>query len=71
MDSDGLRKSAAGVVAKTAFQIAPYFIPYVGPVYKYLMAAKELSTAMPMFLNSINTAFGGSDDNEFGKTMNT
>ena len=71
MDSDGLRKSAAGVVAKTAFQIIPYFIPYVGPVYKYLMAAKELSTAMPIFLNSINTAFGGSEDSDFGKAMNS
>ena len=71
MDSDGLRKSTAGVIAKTAFQIAPYFIPYVGSVYKYLMAAKELSTAMPMFLNSINTAFGGSEDSDFGKAMNS
>lgn len=71
MDSDGLRKSVGGVVAKTAFQIAPYFIPYVGPVYKYLMAAKELGTAMPMFLQSMNTAFGGSEDSEFGQSMNS
>jgi hypothetical protein len=35
------------------------------------MAAKELSTAMPMFLNSINTAFGGSEDSDFGKAMNS
>ena len=70
MDSDGLRKSTAGVIAKTAFQIAPYFIPYVGPVYKWLMAAKELSTAMPMLLNSMNTAFSGTSENEFGKAMN-
>jgi hypothetical protein len=34
------------------------------------MAAKELSTAMPMLLNSINTAFSGTSENEFGKAMN-
>ena len=28
-DSDGLEKSIGGTIAKTAFKIAPYFIPYV------------------------------------------
>ena len=70
MDSDGLRKSTAGVVAKTAFQIVPYFIPYVGVAYKWAMLGKELGTAMPMLLQSINTAVGGSEDSEFGQAMN-
>ena len=32
MDSDGLRKSVGGTLAKTAFMLAPYFIPGVGEI---------------------------------------
>ena len=66
-----MKKSAAGVVAKTAFSIVPYFIPYVGPALKYVMAAKELATAMPPFLKALNNIFESeSGDDSFDKKMN-
>ncbi len=72
LDSDDLRKSTAGIVAKTAFQIAPYFIPYVGTALKYATAAKELATAMPSFLKAIDNIFDSDnqEDDEFDKKMN-
>lgn len=72
LDSDDLRKSTAGIIAKTAFQIAPYFIPYVGTALKYVTAAKELVTAMPSFLKAFDNLFDSEDqtEDEFDQKMN-
>ena len=70
LDSDGYKKSVAGTIAKTAFQILPYFLGPTRAIYGGLMAAKELATVLPVFLNSINAVITGDDENEFGQKMN-
>lgn len=70
LDSDGYKKSVAGTIAKTAFQIAPYLFGPTRAIYGGLTAAKELATALPVFLNSINSIISGDNENEFGQKMN-
>ena len=70
LDSDGYKKSIAGTIAKTAFQIAPYLFGPTRAIYGGLTAAKELATVLPIFLNSINSVISGDDENEFGQKMN-
>ena len=46
-DSDDVKKSITGVIAKNVATLLPLFTP-VGGVYSALMVAKEFSKAMPM-----------------------
>jgi hypothetical protein len=69
-DSDGLKKSIGGTIAKTALKIAPYFIPGVGPYLGYAIAAKELATVAPTLLKAVNGIITNDNDNMFGKSMN-
>lgn len=46
-DSDDVKKSISGVIAKNVANLLPLFTP-VGGVYSALMVAKEFSKAMPM-----------------------
>lgn len=53
-DSDGLDKSAVGVITKTLMNIAPAFIPYVGGAYAITGAAIELGKLLPELYKSID-----------------
>lgn len=46
-DSDDIKKSVGGVIAKNVATLLPLFTP-IGGVYSTLMIAKEFSKAMPM-----------------------
>jgi len=48
MESDGLDKSIAGVVAKTVTKIAPMLIPGFGEYYGLALAGTELMNVIPM-----------------------
>lgn len=58
-DSDGLDKSAAGTIMKAVFNVAPMFIPYVGPVYKTLTAAHQLGKLLPYLSKTIESIATG------------
>lgn len=68
-DSDGVDKSATGIIAKNLVSMAPLLIG--GPVawiYGGLFVAKELAKAMPM-LADIVTLFGNDVDSPFLNTI--
>lgn len=68
-DSDGVDKSASGIIAKNLVSMAPLLIG--GPVawiYGGLFVAKELAKAMPM-LADIVTLFGNDVDSPFLNTI--
>ena len=52
----------------TAARVAPYLIPYVGPVLGAIDAAKGLATAFPVLAKDINGIITNDNDNtSFGK----
>ena len=55
-DSDDLKKSPAGVIAKNVALIAPMFTP-AAPYYYTALIAKELTTTLPMLYNMLNNTF--------------
>lgn len=56
-DSDGLDKSVAGTVMKSAAAIAPMFMgAYVAPIYSGLLVGRELMKTLPM-LYGLTTAW--------------
>ena len=64
-DSDGLDKSVVGTVAKTVFNIVPYFIPWlkIGKIYTALSVTTELGQVFPTLYKSIaGIAFGDTND---------
>lgn len=68
-DSDDLKKSPAGVIAKNVALIAPMFTP-AAPYYYTALIAKELTTTLPMLYNMLNNTFG-SGDKESSQWLNT
>ena len=71
MDSDGLRKSVGGTLAKTAFMLAPYFIPGVGEILGWAGAGLALGKTLPVLGKAIDGIFTGSTNDGFGKTMSS
>lgn len=69
MDSDGLTKSLGGTIAKTAFQLFPYFIPGVGEVLGWIGASVALSQTLPVLAKGLDGIITGTADNEFGRNM--
>lgn len=65
-DSDGLDKSISGTVAKTAFEIAPYFIPYVNVAWGAINASLEIAQLLPTLGKAINGIVSGNNENELG-----
>ena len=68
-DSDGLDKSAVGVIAKTIAKIAPSFIPYVGGFYAAAGASMELGKLLPELYKSIEGIVDNDSSNN--KTANS
>lgn len=69
-DSDGLDKSASGVIAKTLAKIAPSFIPYVGGFYAFTGAAIELGKLLPELYKSIEgIVTNDSSNNEIANSV--
>lgn len=66
-DSDDVKKSVTGVIAKNVATLLPLFTP-VGGVYSALMVAKEFSKAMPMLYGWMTSL---SDRQEAPKWINT
>jgi hypothetical protein len=52
-DSDGKDKSLWGVAAKLVSQVAPYYIPVVGPGYAAFTTVMGLTSVLPAFYKSI------------------
>lgn len=69
-DNDGLTKSVGGTIARTAFMLAPMFIPGVNTVVGWGGAALALAQTMPVLLRAINGFATGDNDNAFGRQMN-
>ena len=65
-DSDDVKKSAAGVIAKNVAALIPLFTP-LGTAYSWALVAKEFSKALPM-LYGFATILG--DSNETPKWIN-
>lgn len=72
MESDGLDKSIAGVVAKTATKIAPMLIPGFGQVYGLALAGVELLNVVPMIAKAGIGLFVNEDhkEKEYWKKLN-
>lgn len=71
-DNDGLDKSVGGTIARTIFKIAPYFIPYVGPVLGAIGAVYGLSRSLPTLAKAINgIVTHDSDETPFGQDLNS
>lgn len=66
-DSDDIKKSVTGVIAKNVATLLPLFTP-AGGVYSTLMVAKEFSKAMPMLYGWMTSL---SDRQETPKWINT
>lgn len=71
MDSDGLRKSVGGTLAKISFMLAPYFIPGVGEILGWAGAGLALGQTLPVLGKAIDGLFTGSTNDGFGKTMSS
>lgn len=69
-DSDSLKKSTGGVVAKTLFKVAPMFIPHVGTTYGLVTAAMELGKLLPVLYKSIEGIASGDTNSDSRKTAN-
>lgn len=52
-DSDGRTKSTTGIIMKTAFEIAPFFIPYVGEIYAGFKASEAMAGVLPTLYKSL------------------
>lgn len=58
-DSDGLTKSVASTIARTVFQLFPYFIPGVGKTLGTIGIFTGLASVMPTFGKAVNGIIGG------------
>lgn len=65
-DSDGLDKSIGGTVVKTAFKIAPYFIPYVNYAWGAVNASMEIAQLLPTLGKAVNGFITNNNDSKFG-----
>ena len=69
MDSDDLKKSVAGTVAKNVAAIIPMFIPYVNTAYSGLLVGRELAKTLPMAYGMLASLTG--DQNPNSQLANT
>jgi len=69
-DSDDLEKSFVGVLAKTAFTVIPYFVPYLNYAWAAITASEALGRVLPVVAKSANGVWTGDPNNEFAKSMN-
>lgn len=70
LDSDGLDKSITGSIFKTAFSIAPYFIPGARTAYTLYNTGVELADAIPSLTKAIAGLTGKDlDDMSFMNQM--
>ena len=69
-DSDDYEKSFIGTLAKTAFTIAPYFIPYLNYAWAAITATEALARVTPIIGKAINGIWTGDPNTEFRKSMN-
>lgn len=69
-DSDGYDQSFLQTVVKTAAFALPYFIPGVNTFAGGITAALGLARVLPVIGKAVNGITGGSEDNDFGKSMN-
>lgn len=69
-DSDDYEKSFVGTLAKTAFTIAPYFIPYLNYAWAAITATEALARVTPVIGKAINGIWTGDPNTEFKKNMN-
>ena len=67
-DSDGLEKSIGGTIAKTAFKIAPYFIPYVNYAWGAANASLEIAQLLPVLGKAANGFLTNNNDIAKGLT---
>lgn len=65
-DSDGLEKSIGGTIAKTIFEIAPYFIPYVNYAWAGINAGLEIAQLLPTLGKAVNGFISGNNENNLG-----
>lgn len=68
-DSDGLDKSIGGTIAKTAFKIAPYFIPYVNYAWGAVNASMEIAQLLPVLGKAANGIFTNNEDTALNKEL--
>ena len=68
-DSDGLDKSIGGTVVKTAFKIAPYFIPYVNYAWGAVNAGVELAQLLPTLGKAVNGMITNNENTSFNKSL--
>lgn len=69
MDSDGLDKSAGGIIAKNVVSILPLLNPYTASVYSGLLVGRELAKSLPMLYGIIGGLSGSA--NPDSKLLNT
>ena len=70
-DADGKKTDPGKVALHTIARVVPYLLPYVGPYYAYLMAAKNIAAFVPQFLKTVDGAITNDAlSNDFGQTMN-
>ena len=65
-DSDGLNKSIGGTIAKTIFEIAPYFIPYVQYGWAAMNAGLEIAQLLPTLSKAVNGVISGNNEDKLG-----
>lgn len=70
-DSDDKKKSAVGVIAKTAAAILPYMIPGVREVWGGLTAAVSLAAVLPTFAKMAEGIIIGDGETGFTKAMSS
>lgn len=69
-DSDGLDKSIGGTVVKTAFKIAPYFIPYVNYAWGAINASMEIAQLLPTLGKAVNGTITNNENTALNKSLN-
>lgn len=68
-DSDGLDKSIGGTIVKTAFKIAPYFIPYVNYAWGAVNAGMEIAQLLPTLGKAVNGMITNNENTSFNKGL--
>lgn len=68
-DSDDVKKSTSGVIAKTVAAVVPLFIPYVDIAYGSVLATREILKTAPMLYGMLSSIF--SSENNESKVANT
>jgi hypothetical protein len=61
-----LDKSIGGTIAKTIFEIAPYFIPYVQYGWAAMNAGLEIAQLLPTLSKAVNGIVSGNNEDKLG-----